>query len=87
MRLNAAVTLCAGRALQDETARFRSANDRMAAILRPRNILAPVKFMCECADPTCFGSNKMTLADFDRRRESGLPVIGPNCRELGGPGT
>ena len=72
--------------MHDEAERFRIANERIAAAARPLGATA-ARFICECADPTCFGSNELTLEEFDRRRETGVPVIGPNCRELGGPGT
>lgn len=69
-----------------ETERFRIANERIAAAAGKLGAPA-ARFICECADPTCFGSNELTLEQFDRQRESGIPVIGPNCREFGGPGT
>lgn len=73
--------------IHDEADRFRIANDRLADMVRPLSPVSAVNFICECADPSCFGSNEMTLADFEQRRESGgPPIIGPNCRELGGPG-
>ena len=80
---------CTRETVKAEAEQFRIANERIAAAVRPLDVdvAAPVRFMCECADSTCFGSNELTLEEFDRQRVTGAPIIGPNCLELGGPGT
>jgi hypothetical protein len=70
-----------------EAEAFRSANDRIAESIRRAAVGELVVFVCECADGSCYASNALTLDEFDRRRALGEPIIGPTCRQFGGPGT
>lgn len=51
-------------------ARFRSGNERLRASATSHRFEAEdsAPFVCECADPGCYESVMLTLADYDRVR-------------------
>jgi hypothetical protein len=55
---------------------FRHGNDAVArAAERLGSAGRPVRFMCECDDPSCFGPVPLTLDEFRHRRSQGRAVL------------
>lgn len=55
---------------------FRHGNDAVArAAARLGSNGLPVRFMCECDDPSCFGPVPLTLAEFRHRRRSNRAIL------------
>lgn len=76
-----------GGTVMDEEKPFQRGNDLIAAAAAKLDTRGVVPFVCECADLGCFGTFNLTLEQFESRRRLGEPVIGPNCRQLGGSGS
>jgi hypothetical protein len=43
---------------------FRHANNRLLAVLADEPLGAALPFICECDDPVCFGTIRLSAAEF-----------------------